>query len=287
MNQKFFVITFLLVGLSFYLGTKYSVNKTTPVPKTSPIVNLSQTADVLPDRVDLGISWGDVILKMEQVGAIDKDKFLKRHPKAEKLLQSPDNNNIIVTQENSALILNLLWPLGITNKAQVLSEGPMGTEYKDQIGNFASTGGWTLGTKDGGKLFNSQVLIKLTPEQEDLVKKIAANIYRPCCGNNTAFPDCNHGAGMLGFIELAVASSMPEKEIYQRALALNSYWFPQTYTELAVFFKSKKNTSWKKIDPKEVLGESYSSGKGYGEISRQLQTEGLVPQVKSGGGCGV
>ena len=82
----------------------------------------------------------------------------------------------------------------------------MGTQYKDKIGSFASTGGWTLGAREGGKLFDSQSLIKLTSEQEELVKNISANIYRPCCGNSTAFPDCNHGAGMLGFVEMAVAS---------------------------------------------------------------------------------
>ena len=92
---------------------------------------------------------------------------------------------------------------------------------------------------------------------------------------------------MLGFIEMAVAAGMPENEIYKKALVINSYWFPQTYTELAVFFKAKKNISWKDINPVEVLGESYSSGRGYGSVSQQLQAEGLVPQVKSGGGCGV
>lgn len=284
--KKVFLM-FLFAGLAFYLGTRYK----TPVPVTVPVVSkvadLSQTADVLPDSIDLGISWGDVIVKMVKGGAIDKEKFLKRHPEAETLLQTGNANNIIMTQENSALILNLLWPLGITNKAKVLSEGVMGTKYIDQVGSFASTGGWTLGTKDGGKLFNSQTLIKLTAEQEELIQKISANIYRPCCGNSTAFPDCNHGAGMLGFVEMAVVAGMPEAEIYKKALALNSYWFPQTYTELAVFFKAKKNTDWKNVDPVEVLGESYSSGQGYSQVSQQLQAEGLVPQVKSGGGCGV
>lgn len=277
----------LFVSLAFYLGTKYK----TPVPVTIPVVSkvadLSQTADVLPDSIDLGISWGDVIVKMVKGGAIDKEKFLKRHPEAETLLQTGNTDNIIMTQENSALILNLLWPLGITNKAKVLSEGVMGTKYIDQVGSFASTGGWTLGTKDGGKLFNSQVLIKLTPDQEELVKNVSANIFRPCCGNSTAFPDCNHGAGMLGFVEMAVVAGMPEAEIYKKALIINSYWFPQTYTELAVFFKAKKNIDWKNVDPKEILGEAYSSGQGYSQVSQQLQVEGLVPQVKSGGGCGV
>lgn len=277
----------VFVSLAFYLGTRYKTPVPVTVPVASKVVDFSQTADVLPDSINLGISWGDVILKMVKGGAIDREKFLKRHPEAEKLLQASDTDNIIMTQENSALILNLLWPLGITNKAKVLSEGVMGTKYKDQVGSFASTGGWTLGVKDGGKLFNSQTLVKLTADQEELIQKISANIYRPCCGNSTAFPDCNHGAGMLGFIEMAVVAGIPEEEIYKKALVINSYWFPQTYTELAVFFKAKKNVSWKDVDPQEVLGENYSSGRGYAAVSQQLQAEGLVPQVKSGGGCGV
>lgn len=286
MKPRRVFITTLLMALSFYLGTKYSTSGPTK-PAVSKVADFSQTADVLPGNVNLGISWGDIIVKMVQTGAIDKEKFLKRHPEAEKLLLSVSSDNIVVTQENSALILNLLWPLGIANKAKVLSEGVMGTKYKDQVGSFASTGGWTLGSREGGKLFNSQSLVKLTDEQEAIVTRVASGIYRPCCGNNTAFPDCNHGAGMLGFVELAVAAGMPESETYKKALALNSYWFPQTYTELAVFFKAKKNTNWKNVDPKEVLGENYSSGQGSAAISQQLQAENLVPQVKSAGGCGV
>ncbi|MEK7163741.1 MAG: hypothetical protein AAB768_01200 [Patescibacteria group bacterium] len=285
MKQKFILLAF--ISLAFYLGTRYKTPVPVTVPVVSKVVDFSQTADVLPDSINLGISWGDIIIKMVQTGAIDKEKFLKRHPEAKNLLELKDANNIIMTQENSALILNLLWPLGITNKAKVLSDGVMGTKYKDQVGSFASTGGWTLGSREGGKLFNSQTLIKLTAEQEELVKSISANIYRPCCGNSTAFPDCNHGAGMLGFIEMAVVAGMPEAEIYKKALVINSYWFPQTYTELAVFFKAKKNIDWKNVNPVEVLGEAYSSGQGYSKVSQQLQAEGLVPQVKSGGGCGV
>lgn len=32
-----------------------------------------------------------------------------------------------------------------------------------------------------------------------------------CCGNSTYFPDCNHGAAMLGFIELAVSQGLVER----------------------------------------------------------------------------
>ena len=116
--------------------------------------------------------------------------------------------------------------------------------------------------------------------------EIAQNIYRPCCGNSTYFPDCNHGAAMLGFIELAVAQGLPKEEIYKKALVLNSYWFPQTYAEVAIYFKVKKNTPWDKVNPKEILSASYSSGGGYKAVNKELQTAGLLPKVEGGGGCG-
>lgn len=269
------------------------------IAKASPTPNASRLQkeiiqSVLPEKLDLGVSFGDVIIKMIRFGAIDKEKFKALYqnreglsPDEARLLEQPSKEKIIVTQASSNLILNLLWPLGIANKAKVLSDGPMGTQYKNEVGNFASTGGWTLGKEGGGKLFNSLPLINLTSEQEKEVKEIAQNIYRPCCGNSTYFPDCNHGAAMLGFIELAVASGMPKEEIYQKALVLNSYWFPQTYAELAIYFQAKKGISWEKADPKEVLGPNFSSGGGYSAVNKELQTLGLLPKVQGGGGCGV
>ncbi|MBI4067285.1 hypothetical protein HY407_02785 [Candidatus Gottesmanbacteria bacterium] len=266
---------------------------TTPTPDPKQLVS-DITKEVLPEKVNLGVSFQNTIVKLVETGAIDKEKFLKLYEsrggltsEEKKLLTAPSDEHIILTQANSGLILNLLWPLGIANKTNVLSLGPMGTEYKDTVGNFASTGGWTVGKVDGGKLFNRFNIITLTPDQEVTIKEIAENIYRPCCGNSTLFPDCNHGAAMLGFIELAVSQGMTKEEIYQKALTLNSLWFPQTYAELGIYFSQMKNTPWSKVDPKEVLGAPYSSSQGYMAINKELQAKGLLPEVKAGGGCGV
>lgn len=249
---------------------------------------------VFPDNVNLGVSYKDAVVKMVQFGAINKDKFIKLYEgrgglseNDKRLFDNPSDDPIVINQENANLILNLLWPLGIANKTNVLSEGPMGTKYKNDVGNFASTGGWTLGKEEGGKLFNRFSIIDLSPSEEALVKEISQNIYRPCCGNSTYFPDCNHGAAMLGFVELAVKQGMLKEEIYKKALALNTYWFPQTYAELGIYFKQKKNTPWDKVDPKLVLGIDYSSGQGYRAINKELQVDGLLPKVEGGGGCGV
>jgi len=239
-----------------------------PTPTIDPARQQEQISrEIMPAQADLGISFSDTIVKMVQNGAIDKEKFEKLYegrgglsPAEKKLLEEASNDKIIVTQANSGLILNLLWPLGIANKTNVLAEGSMGTQYKKDVGNFASTGGWTVGKISGGAMFNRFSILPLTSEHEELVKEIAQTIYRPCCGNSTYFPDCNHGAAMLGFIELAVSQGMSKEEIYKKALVLNSYWFPSTYADLDVYFKAKKNISWDKVDPKEVLGANYSSG---------------------------
>lgn len=249
---------------------------------------------VLPQKLELGVAFKDSIVKLVQSGAIDKNKFFELYQgrggmtiEYQNLFEQKSDAKIVVTAENAGLILNLLWPLGITNKTAVLALGPMGTQYKDTIGNFASTGGWTIGLKPGGELFNSAVIFPLSENQEKIVKEIAENIYRPCCGNSTYFPDCNHGAAMLGFIELAVAQGLSKEEIYKKALVLNSYWFPQTYAEVAMYMRAKRGLSWEKVDPKEVLGVAFSSGQGYLKISQELQDEGLIPKVQGGGSCGV
>src|SRR3990167_8820205 len=272
-------------------GTKVATAGNTQTSGTTSEIQ----KEILPPNYKLGIRFNDVIVKMVQMGAIDKDKFLKLYEERspltaaqKKLLESSSGDEIVLNQDNAQLILNLLWPLGISNKAKVLSEGPMGTQYKDKVSSFASTAWWTLGSKDGGSLFNSLSIISLSPEQENLVKEIADSIYRPCCGNHTGFPDCNHGAAMLGFIELAVSQGMSKDEIYNKAFVLNSYWFPQNYAELATYFKQQKGIAWNKVNPKEVLGVNYSSGQCYAAINKELQAEGLLPKVQSGGGgCGV
>jgi len=293
------LLTFMLLWLTpfiqsrvFLRGSGSTQNTQVVVSPTLDTTNI--TKNVLPSKYTLGVTFGDVVVKMIKSGAIDKNKFLALYegrgglPQTEKeLLDNATKEEITVSTDNAQILLNLLWPLGIANKTNVLSNGPMGTQYKNEVGNFASTGGWTLGKVSGGELFNKYDLVKLTPEQEKIVSDISQNIYRPCCGNSTYFPDCNHGAAMLGFIYLAVTQDMSVEEIYKEALILNSYWFPQTYSELAIYFQTQKNTSWEYVNPQEILGMNYSSAQGYKTINQELTTAGLLPKVVGGGGCGV
>ena len=235
------------------------------------------------------LKWGDIGKKLVDSGAIDVNKFKEIHKsdidgRADlDILDGNSNKSIAINENNSRLVVNLLWALGLVNKSKVLDEGPMKTGGTD-AGNFASTGGWTLGTKPAMQLYSSQELIPLTSEQQELVGKIAENIYRPCCGNSVAFPDCNHGMAALGYIELAVANGLAEKQIYKDILAMNSFWFPDTYVEMAVFFQKQQGIAWDKVDPKVALSKDYSSAQGAARINQAIQG---IPGIQSrGGSCG-
>lgn len=285
--------TSLLVGLAEYylltkqFGTAFSkLSQTTKNPEEF-IQILKQ--EVVPYKgYKTLVKWNDLGKQLVESGAIDKQKFeelfaqdvnVKDHLK---YLDGNSNHNMVINENNSRFMVNVLWALGLVNKSKVLDEGLMKQEGLE-VARLASTGGWTLGTKGPMELYSSQEIIKLTPEQQDLVKKIAENVYRPCCGNSTAFPDCNHGMAALGYIQLAVKTGLSEKQIYQDLLAFNSYWFPQHYVEMAAMF-SKQNVKWKDVDSKIALSQEYSSAQAAGRIQQQVQD---IPGFESkGGSCG-
>lgn len=248
------------------------------------------TADVLPaGGYRTSLKWGEIGKRLVEAGAIDKAKYQESFKSeadggAELDILDGDTGKFIeINENNSRFVVNTLWALGLVNKSKVLDEGPMRTGGTEP-GNFASTGGWTLGSKPAMDIYSSQELIPLPPAGQETVRKIAENVFRPCCGNSTAFPDCNHGMAALAYIELAVANGLPEKQIYKDLLGLNSFWFPSTYVEMAVYFKKDKNTEWKNVDPKTALSNDYSSAQGAAKINKAIEN---VPGIKSrGGGCG-
>lgn len=243
--------------------------------------------EVLPaNGIELPVSWNDLGPQLISQGVIDLAKFkkaVKLTPEQEKILTDGSPEKIKITKENSQFIVDVLWGVGLAQKSLVYDEGPLGKEEKKNSGNFASTGGWTLGQGDALQYLNKFDFLKLTPDQQKKTGEIAKNVYRPCCGNSTWFPDCNHGMAALAAIELMVAANIDEKEIYRNVLALNSYWFGETYLTIATSF-ARQGIAWKDVDVKMVLGEKYSSGRGAAEINKQV---GPLPyrRQESGGGC--
>lgn len=251
--------------------------------------NLSET--LFPsDGVKLPVKWGNLGEQLIKSGAIDPQKFEALYQnrgslsdESKKLLYD-NTGNLKITAENSGVILNLLWAFGLANKNPILEEGPMMDQRYGGAGGFASTGGWTIAQGDAMTHYSKHAFITLTEDQQKLVEKVSQNIYRPCCDNPTFFPDCNHGMAMLGLLELMVSQGASESEMYNAALVVNSYWFPDQYNNIAKFLESK-NIDWKKTSPEKLLGSGMSSASAYQQIASQL-----TPTTQSsggGGGCGV
>ncbi|MDP2933724.1 MAG: hypothetical protein Q8N81_06390 [bacterium] len=247
-------------------------------------------AAVLPvEGVILPVNWGDLGKQMMKAGVIDQKKFEDLYaqrggldPEMKKMLLEDGNGKIKVTQSNSQTILNLLWGLGLGNKNEILEKGEMQNPQYGGAANFASTGGWSLASGKTMDHYSKHAFIKLTAVQQALVDKVSQGIYRPCCGNSTHFPDCNHGMAMLGLLELMAAQDVSEQDMYKAALAINSFWFPDTYLTIAKYLKTQ-GQDWNSTPPQVLLGAQYSSGPGYKQILSQVSP--VAP--KGNGGCGV
>lgn len=251
---------------------------------------ISLEEKIMPEAgVVLPIKWGDLGKRLVQSGVIDSKKMetlqLTRgglSQEEKNLLYGDDNGNIIINRENASFLLNLFWALGLGNKNAILEQGPMTDSRYGGAGNFASTGGWTLGEGSAMNHYSKHEFIVLGPEKQALVERISKNIYRPCCDNSTYFPDCNHGMAMLGLLELMASQGTSEDRMYRIALLVNSYWFPDTYLTIGQYLKNQGRL-WESADAREILGPNFSSGSGYGRILAQMTPK----DIQGGGGCGV
>ena len=243
---------------------------------------------------EINVSYGDLGPKMIESGVIDLDKFKSTYEKGGspltteqlQILTKGSNKKIIITRDNSYFLLNFFWAAGLANKTKILTEGEM-TKYGD-AGNFASTGGWSLAKTAPMDYYAKSALIAMTPAQEDLVQKVAGNIYRPCCNNSTAFPDCNHGMALLSVLELMSANGATEKQMFEAGKYFNAFWFPGNYYDLALYFKNKEGKNFRDVPAQIILGKNYSSASGWSVAKKWLADKGIIEQPpKSGGSCGV
>lgn len=279
---SFLISIILIVGALIYSVGLKSVNTGQNKTKDKQIAQVS-------DSIELPIKWGNLGKQLVETGVIDAQKFETLYAQRggltneqKNLLYAEDNGNLIISPENAGFVLNLLWALGLGNENPVLENGPMADSKYGGAENFASTGGWTLTKDDVMNHYNQHRFINLTPEQQKLAEKVSKNIYRPCCGNSTYFPDCNHGMAMLGLLELMASQGINENVMYQVALIVNSYWFPDTYLTIARYFQNQ-GINWEQVSAKEVLGYNFSSLTGYQRVLSQI-----TPSERQGGGsCGV
>ncbi|MBI2573874.1 MAG: hypothetical protein HYV78_00555 [Candidatus Wildermuthbacteria bacterium] len=245
---------------------------------------------ILPEQgVVLPVRWGDLGKRMAEAGVIDKARFEELYKdrggmslEEQAILSGENNGSLVMTMQNSGFLLNMLWAFGLGNKNAVLEQGPMMQGGREDAARFASTGGWSLAKGDVMNHYSAYPFVTLTQEQQDMVERVSQNIFRPCCGNSTYFPDCNHGMAMLGLIELMASQGVSENDMYAIALQVNSFWFPDTYLTVGRYF-AKRDVKWSELNPKDILGSLYSSAQGYQQILQEVQP---VPAA-GGGGCGI
>lgn len=284
----YLMVTSFLSGMFVQQILSKKENNTPAKAQTIDIQSLQQR--VLPENgYVFKIKWGDLGKRMVQDGVIDEAKLAQAvnseqslQPNLKRYFDNSNPQEIELNSANAHFWVDVLWGLGLANKNALLEKGPM--VDGGNTANFASTGGWTIGVKQPMEIYAKFSYIPLTDQQQVLVVKIAENIFRPCCGNSTAFPDCNHGMAALGLIELMVYQNFSEEEIYKTVLAFNSYWFPQTYLDIAYHF-AKNGRDYNKVPASEILSKTFSSAMGYAAVKKQLQESG-APTIKQEGGCG-
>ncbi len=287
-----FLITFTLGLGSGYLLWETELLQT---KKTNTVTDLVSQINP-PDGFKLSVTYGDIGPVMLAAGAIDYDKFLQVYDRAgrplsdvqkEILIQGSDKR-IVFNSENAYFLLNYFWALGLVCENPILTEGPMMQYGLEEVGRFASTGGWTIGAKPATDLYASTPLLTLTSEQQTRLERVAQNVYRPCCNNPTHFPDCNHGMAMLGLLTLLASEDASEAELYDAAKYANAFWYPQQYFELALYFDAVDGQEFSKVDSQKVVSGEFSSGTGFGNIHQYLVVNGLLEQAPgSGNSCGV
>lgn len=290
-------IVFIAKLIKNNIQTNQSTTATSNTSKVSDAARNNLFDEINPIKgYEIPVTYGQLGPNMVSSGIIDLDKFKSTYQKSGQpltqeeldILTKGSDKKIRVTRENSYFLLNFFWALGLANQSKILTEGDMIKQSQGQTGNFASTGGWTLSKGNPMDYYAKNNLIPLTTEQEQLVIKVASNIYRPCCNNPTSFPDCNHGMALLGALELMASNGATENQMYDSAKYINAFFFPGNYYDLALYFKNKEGKSFKQIPGQVILAKDYSSASGWQAAKQWLTEKGLVQQPpKQGGGCGV
>jgi hypothetical protein len=143
--------------------------------------------------IDTGVTFGDAVPRLIAAGALDPDKLRASGGGLPgwvvRVLDGSSTEPIIFSRDRAPYLVNLLWPIGLSNQVVFNRQSPINTEH---LAGFASTGGWTLGRAPNGSVyFNTIDAVSLTARQAFLALAIATNTFRPCCDNSTFFQDCN------------------------------------------------------------------------------------------------
>lgn len=295
MTRRRFLASLAASSLGFHGAARASeyphVPPSEPFRLSAPLPDVMSR--VLPKGGAItGVAFGDSIQKLIAAGVLDPDKFRALEADlpdwVEQLLAAPSDKSIVFSEETAPHLVNLLWPIGLANRAGFNEKSPISTL---RIPGFASTGGWTLGREENGYVYFNRVdAVRLTDRQQALVLEVATTTFRPCCDNSTFFQDCNHGSALLGLLELAASQGGTVEGLYGLALIANSHWFPEHYAKTALYFEYFHRTSWYDLPPKLVMSADYSSLSGWQKnVGDRLwrANVGLPGEARLQQGCGL
>lgn len=292
------LVVFTLGGGTGYLVGSHLQPAETTTNTNSPVGDSVSLISQInpPDGYQVPALFGDVGPQLIAAGAIDLPTFLNLYQQQGKpltneqldILSKETANRVVINADNAYFLLNFFWALGLTNQNPILTEGPMTSAGMDQISNFASTGGWTIGAKSAVELYSSSEILNLTEEQQTKLLEVASAVYRPCCNNPTHFPDCNHGMAMLGLLELMASQDATTDEMFDAAKYVTAFWYPQQMMEVATAFKAAENADFSQVDARKAVSRQYASISGFQAVHQWLSQNGLLQQApSSGGSCGV
>ncbi|MBI2545128.1 MAG: hypothetical protein HYW22_00830 [Candidatus Aenigmarchaeota archaeon] len=245
-----------------------------PQTTNSPVDLAQVTSEVVPkEGFTLNATWGNVVQDMIKSGALDTNKLKSvlqnqyGHSITDdenRILTTPNlNEKITINSDNSVFVMYVLWSLGQHNNNTILSDSPIAS-YFDNYNNGVGKPG-----------YSDMKLLSLTPEQQEIAKYVAENSYRPCCSNPTSSPDCSHGFSALGLVELMASQGHGKKDIFDSFVKANSFWFPSTYVQDAMYFKLAQNKDWSDVDRELVAGKDYSSLSGSYNVQNYLKSAGV------------
>lgn len=244
----------------------------------------------------LNVTYGDIGPALISRGAVDYERFESLFEQVgnpltdeqRKILRSGSDGQITIDKGNARFLLNFFWAFGLSNRNPILEQGAMAEFSQGDVGRLASTGGWTLGRTTGSDLYSAFEILSLTPEQQRLAERVASQVYRPCCNNNAAFPDCNHGMAMLGLLELMAAQGATESEMLEAAKQINGFWFPNQMLHVAMFFEAAQGWDFAEIPGEMAVGPAVFSGSGHQNLMTWMKERGMLDRAPGGGvSCGV
>ncbi len=231
-------------------------------------------SQVLPESgFAIDATWKDSVSKMVKAGALDvgklDDLLTKRYSqpltKEQKNLLAADysDEKLTINSKNAVFMMYILWTLAKHNDNKILHDSQFASSFKN----------YDIGVGKAG--YGDTELLMLTPDQMDIAKYVASNAYRPCCGQPTSSPDCSHGFSALGLIQLMASQGFEKEQIFDAFVKFNSFWFPSTYVQNALYFKLAENKNWNDVDKELVAGKQYSSVSGAYTVKKYLQDAGL------------